>query len=207
LQDGRLTAAVTRTGQMRDDRFRARIDKRQSPAPKIQNRASLSKAGPDARQILQKWPQSLSDSGAKSDKSVSRETIWYDWGRKPYKATYTRRLARRGIAPKTCLFGEGACCSLPNCRRLFIYTYCATHAATLSPIRVTIDLRLIQDYREHRDPKHKVHYTRVVVTSKGSGGDPGWLHARAFSDPMESENVSRSLFYRIFFTRTGVHFA
>jgi catalase len=30
---------------------------------------------------------------------------------------------------------------------------------------------------------------------------------RAFSDPMASENVSRSLFYRIFFTRTGVHFA
>jgi hypothetical protein len=32
LQDGRLTAAVTRTGQMRDDRFRARIDKRQGSA-------------------------------------------------------------------------------------------------------------------------------------------------------------------------------
>jgi hypothetical protein len=30
---------------------------------------------------------------------------------------------------------------------------------------------------------------------------------RAFSDPMESEKVSSSLFYRIFFTRTGVHFA
>lgn len=24
------------------------------------------------------------------------------------------------------------------------------------------DLRLIQDYLEHRDPKHTVHYTRVV---------------------------------------------
>jgi hypothetical protein len=35
----------------------------------------------------------------------------------------------------------------------------------------------------------------------------GKRQARAFSDPMESENVSRSLFDRIFLTRTGVHFA
>jgi site-specific recombinase XerD len=25
------------------------------------------------------------------------------------------------------------------------------------------DLRLIQDYRGHRDPKHPVHYTRVAA--------------------------------------------
>jgi hypothetical protein len=53
------------------------------------------------------------------------------------------------------------------------------------------------------------------VLKKGAGFfDPDMLklfdfelRPRAFSDPIESENVSRSLFYRIFFTRTGVHFA
>jgi hypothetical protein len=33
------------------------------------------------------------------------------------------------------------------------------------------------------------------------------ISLRAVSDPMESENLSRSLSDRIFFTRIGVHFA
>ena len=33
------------------------------------------------------------------------------------------------------------------------------------------------------------------------------VRSRAFSVPIESERGSRSLFRRIFFTRTGVHFA
>src|SRR2546430_15815601 len=50
-------------------------------------------------------PRSLSDSGAQSDKSVSRETYR---DRKPYKASYARWLARWGNAQKNCLFGHGA---------------------------------------------------------------------------------------------------
>jgi hypothetical protein len=40
----------------------------------------------------------LSDFGSQSDKSVSRETFWYDWEPKPYKATYVSRLGIGGIA-------------------------------------------------------------------------------------------------------------
>src|ERR1019366_9934655 len=54
-------------------------------------------------------PRSLSDSGAQSDKNVSRETFLSDWGRKPYMDSYARRLAKRGMAQKNCLLGHVAC--------------------------------------------------------------------------------------------------
>ena len=42
------------------------------------------------------------------------------------------------------------------------HTRCAIPAALLSP--KGHDLRLIQDYLGHRDPRHTVHYTRTAAS-------------------------------------------
>ncbi len=42
---------------------------------------------------------------AQSYQNVSRETFWYDWGRKPYKESYASRLQACGIARNYCKFG------------------------------------------------------------------------------------------------------
>jgi hypothetical protein len=43
----------------------------------------------------------LSGFAPQSYQNVSRETFWYDWGRKPYKPADVLRLAARGIARKS----------------------------------------------------------------------------------------------------------
>jgi hypothetical protein len=64
----------------------------------------------------------LSDFAPQSDKSVSRETFWYDWDRNPYKTAYMVRRRRVGSRGKLVLRARQAgrrtdsSASPPSCR-------------------------------------------------------------------------------------------
>jgi type 1 fimbriae regulatory protein FimB len=44
-----------------------------------------------------------------------------------------------------------------------VHPHMLRHSCGFSLANCGYDLRLIQDYLEHRDPKHTVHYTRVAA--------------------------------------------
>src|SRR6266436_6931316 len=58
-----------------------------------------------------------------------------------------------------------------------VHPHMLRHSCGFSLANRGYDLRLIQDYLGHRDPKHTVHYTRVAAGRFGFGVESGRFHA------------------------------